>query len=220
MTDFSYTTATKIEEELRATTPASTETNPTLATINSWIIELSAKVNRDSARIWGEATYVDVVDYIGEEMILLENSPIVSITTFKYSPIALGTTGYGFTNTLTEDTDFTSYDDSGRLDLLYTNFKPTEGKKRFEVTYVSGFTQVPRDVEMLTTKLVAQRILNSLISSNVNEGNDGGSISVGSISIVEPASYGVASYTKLGQDIEKMQEDLTKGFGIHRYTNY
>ena len=47
-----------------------------------------------------------------------------------------------------------------------------------------------------------------------------GSVSVGSISIVEPASYGVNSYKTLRTEIDAMKEDLSKQFGVYRYTNY
>jgi len=66
----------------------------------------------------------------------------------------------------------------------------------------------------------AQRILNTSIQKNVMTGNDGGSVSVGSISIVEPASYGVNSYRELSNDIKILKEDILKGFGVFRYNSY
>jgi hypothetical protein len=91
------------------------------------------------------------------------------------------------------------------------------GKKRFKIIYTAGAESTPKVVQKLCTKLVAERVLSSLIFDNVNTGNDGGSISVGSISIVEPASYGVSSYKQLKSDIDKLKEDITGGFGVYRY---
>jgi hypothetical protein len=68
--------------------------------------------------------------------------------------------------------------------------------------------------------MVAERVLNSLISQNVNETNDGGSISVGSISIVEPSSYGVNSYKQLKTDIEELKKSIYGTFGVYRYGSY
>ncbi len=70
---------------------------------------------------------------------------------------------------------------------------------------------------MLSTKMVAQKVLNSLLTGNVNSGNDGGEISVGSIRIVEPGSYGVNSYVKLGETVKELEETIIGKFRVHRY---
>jgi hypothetical protein len=55
------------------------------------------------------------------------------------------------------------------------------------------------------------------LNANINEGNDGGSISVGSISITEPASYGVQNYRRLKDDIATLKKELTERTGVYRY---
>lgn len=64
--------------------------------------------------------------------------------------------------------------------------------------------------------MITHRVLSTLINNNINEGNDGGSISVGSINIVEPESYGVNSYKQLLADIEAGKSKLISGFGVFR----
>lgn len=214
-----YTTADLVKNELRATTDFSATTNPTLDTVNEWIEEESAQIDKDSARIWGSAAYTDVIDYDGREVIELKNSPMISLTSVKYSEYALGTDDYSLTTAKVEDTDFTVDLERSQI-IILPKWSPSPGRKRIEVKYTAGFSTTPKLVQKLATKQVSLRTLNSLINSNVNEGNDGGSISVGSISIVEPASYGVNSYNQLKTDIDSLKEDISKGFGVHRYTNY
>jgi hypothetical protein len=137
-----------------------------------------------------------------------------------YSPYALGTADYALSETKVEDTDFSVDLNKGQIEILWSNWKPAVGTKRIQVTYKAGYVNTPLTVQKLATKMVSQRILNTLIQKNVNEGNDGGSVSVGSISIVEPASYGVNSYKSLKSEIDELKKEVSSGFSMHRYTNY
>lgn len=217
---YSYTTASKIGAELRVSTEFSASTVPTLTTVNEWITEESEQINKDSARVWGSTEYTDVIDYNGEDFITLKHTPIISVSNVLYSEYALGTDSYGLTATKTEDTDYTVDKERGIVRPLFNNWSPKDGLKRISITYTAGYATTPLIVQKLASKKVALRVLNSLIFSNVNEGNDGGSVSVGSISIVEPASYGVNSYKQLQTDIQDLEKDISKNFGVHRYNNY
>ena len=216
---YNYTTADLIKNELRSTTDFSATTNPTVDTVTNWIQEESAQINKDSARNWGETEYTDVVDYNGAETITLVNSPVIAVSSVKYSEYALGTTDYSLTTEKVADTDYTVYADRAEIVIL-PSWSPAEGRKRISVTYTAGFETLPLTIQQLATKMVSLRVLNSLLNNNVNESNDGGSISVGSFCIVEPASYGVNSYQNLKKDIDSLKQDISKGFGMHRYTNY
>lgn len=212
-----YTTTSNVEIELRATESFSTSTNPTLETVTQWIEETDAYIDSLAGRSFERTLRTENCDYNGDEYLVLRNSPIDSIESVQYATYPLGSENYPSYDTLTEDSEFTAYNDQGRIVWNYNVFRPTEGRKRFLVSYYSGSSDIPSDVKMLATKMVAQRVLNSLLNSNVNTSNDGGSVSVGSISIVEPASYGVNSYVKLGDTIEQLKQGIIGKFKVHRY---
>jgi len=218
---YTYTDATSVESELQTTTPFSGSTLPTLSQITSWIEEESAQINQDAGMYFGSTAYTTEIDYNGEETITLKNSPIITVDLFEYNANKLGSSLGTDYKTKTEDTDFTVYEDSGEIAILFDNFSsPQTGRKRFKIAYTAGYTTTPDMIKKLATKMVTLRVLNTLITKNVNEANDGGSISVGSISIVEPASYGVNSYKQLKLDIEELKSSITKGFGVYRYDSY
>jgi hypothetical protein len=54
----------------------------------------------------------------------------------------------------------------------------------------------------------------------LKEKQSGKSISVGSISIVKPTDFGVASYKTLTSTIEDLKKEVIKGPGAFRYINY
>jgi len=211
-----YTNAAYVAEELRAAESFSTSTLPTLETVERWIADTDTYINTLAGRNFESTLYSEVIDYYGEETIPLQHSPLISITDVLYTSSALGTSAYALSNTADSLTDYNSYDNTGDL-IIMNPATFTEGRKSIQVNYTAGYAVIPSDIQMLSTKMVAQRVLNSLINSNVNEGNDGGQISVGSISIVEPASYGVNSYKQLGTTINELQDKIVGEFRVHRH---
>lgn len=216
-----YTTSTYVEEEIRATDSFSTATNPTLATVERWIDESDSYINDLAGRSFESTSYNAELNYDGvSSRIMLENSPIITVDNFLYYTDTLGSASYLTSSVLkTEDTHFTVYEDKGYLDILFEQFQPTLGKKRFNITYTAGYGTIPTSIQMLSTKMTAQRVLNSLLSNNVDQTNTGGSVSVGSISIVEPADVGLGTYKQLGIDIKDLQNVVAGEFNVHRYND-
>jgi len=212
---FTYTTAALVKAELRATLDFSASTVPSLDDINTWIGEASAEINQISGRIYGQTTYTEVFDYNGTDVLVLENAPLITVTNVLYSTSALGTDTYSLSDTKTEDTDYTVYKNEGEIELL-SNWKPAIGKKRISVTYDAGFTSTPLTVQKLATKKVAKRTIDTLMSKDVNEKASGKSVSVGSISIIKPADFGVSQYKTLSDDIGKLEMDLIEGTSLYR----
>jgi hypothetical protein len=214
---YSYTTPALVAAELRSSTPFDYNTYPSLATIQEWIFEDSAYINGIANTIFGSTTVVEYIDYDGSEDLFLDNAPLIGVTTVEYNAYPIGSSLGSSWITKTEDTDYTSYLDRGVVRIL-SNWSPSTGSKRIRVTYASGYEEVPLQVRMLCTKLVTDRVLESLIRQNINERNDGGSVSVGSISIVEPTSYGVNSFKQLKSDIQHLKEEILssrfKGFRL------
>lgn len=209
-----YTTKEAVQEELRATIAFSGSTNPTDTTVDRWIEEYSRVIDDISGTNWGSTQYIEYLDYNAEDRLQLRNSPIISITALEYNDQPLGSTPSW--STMTEGTDFIKYPKYGEL-LLTNLWSPKSGNRNIKVTYYAGYADIPSKISMLCTMMVAHKVLSTLINNNVNEANDGGSVSVGSISIVEPASYGVNSFMKLKDNIDSLKKELITGFSVLRY---
>ena len=210
-----YSDASLVKSELRASEDFSSTTIPTLSEVSNWIEEESAYIDAKANRVFGVEEYSEFIHYDGEAYLFVRHTPLVGITTIKYNTSSNGVTANWVT--LTPEVDFVVDTKRGMVVLLSTTYSYSNGYNKFEITYDSGYETLPLQVQMLTTKRVAQRVLNSLLAQNVNERNDGGSISVGDISIVEPGNYGVGSYKQLGTDINKLEEDIVGGFRVFRY---
>jgi hypothetical protein len=215
MVDYDYCTAAEVQAELQSSTAFSTSTYPSLTTVQQWIYEASDYINNLAGDVFGVTSYTQYVDLNGQEVIQTKHSPIISVTTVEYNVNSLGSTASW--ETRTAETDYVVYEASGEIALVFANFNPSDGRKRLRVTYKAGYLEVPARVGMLCKKLVADRVLSSLLNSNVNEGTDGGSVSVGSISIVEPGAYGVSNYKRLRDDIDKLKAELLQSTGVYRY---
>lgn len=209
---YAYTTHELVQAELQSATAFATSTLPTYDDVDEWIAEESAYINSLANTVFGSTLYSsEMIDYDGEEWLVLENSPIISVTSVYYNNNPLGSSLGSSWTLKTADTDYAVYKDRGMIRILNNNWNPSTGAKRINVTYSAGYADVPREVRKLCTKLVAERVLNTLIQKNVYERADGGSVSVGSVSIVEPSAYGVNSYKQLKADIETLKKDIVDG---------
>lgn len=211
-----YTTATYVEQELQASATFDTSTTPTLETVNRWIDEVDDYIEELAGRSFENTSYSEIIDYDGRLTIPLRHSPLTSVTRVLYTEYPLGSSDYALSNTASASTDYSYTEYNGTL-LITRPSIFLQGPKTIQVDYNAGYATIPSTVQMLATKLVAQRVLNSLLNSNVNTGNDGGEISVGSIKIVEPASYGVNSFKELGNTIKELEQNIIGKFRVHRY---
>ena len=211
-----YATASLVQAELRATTAFSESTNPSLATVTEWIGQTDDYIDSVTGQSWSSTNYVEYFDYEGVPELYPRHTPIVVINSLSYNTVADGEAPIYASKT--ENTDYV-VDDIGRIRINLNKWSPVVGRKKgIKLDYDAGYSTVPARVQMLATKLVTERVLSSLLSSNVEERNAGGSISVGSINIVEPGDYGVGTYKQLKSDIKDLQEQVTNsGFRVHRY---
>lgn len=217
-TAYNYTTPKLVQEELKATDAFTDSTYPSLQAIEIWINEESAIVNRMAGTNFGETQYTEYFDYDGEEVVHLKHAPVITVDTFEYNTESLGNAASWTTRV--EDTDFSTNQDRAELTIIDTNFSPSSGKKRLRITYTAGYEDLPYEVQKLATKLVAKRVLDSVMTKDLNERQSGKSISVGSISIVKPAQFGVNQYKELKTDITDLQAKIVGGTGVHRYGSY
>lgn len=218
---YSYTTADLVQSEIRATTAFASTTIPSLSDVTTWITEESAQINNDIGYNVGQTQYDEYRNYNEDDIFFTKVAPVISVSTLLYNTTTIGSTGYSTGwQEKTENTDFFIELERGEIKPIFSNWQPKDGDRNIRLIYDAGYATTPLDIQKLATKMVALRILNTLIQNNVNERNDGGSISVGSINIVEPDSYGVSSYTKLQEDIRTLKEDVSMNFGVHRYGSY
>lgn len=212
---FEYTTTSLVQAELQSSTAFSSSTIPTDTTVTNWIQEESAYINSLADTVFGTSSVTEYIDYDLGDTLVLEYGPVVSVTQVRYNKNKLGATAGEDWEVKTADTHYTLYSDVGHLKIL-DKWVPKTGLKRIEATYVYGYSSTPLDIQMLATKLVTQRILETLISKNVNERNDGGSVSIGSISIIEPEGYGINSYKQLKADIDELKMNIVENFKVSR----
>ncbi len=213
---YEYTTPALVKSELRATQDFSATTIPTKTTIDTWISEESAYINFKSGQTFGSNSYTEVLDYNGEDRLLLEHAPIISVTSVLYSTSPLGTSTYGLSETQVDGVDYTTYDKSGEIVILPSGWNPSIGRKRIEVTYTAGNETTPLHIQKLATKLIAKRAIDTLMEKDIHEKASGKSISVGSVSIVKPANFGVESYKNLIVDIGQLTKEIVGGTGVYR----
>ena len=218
---YAYTTTALIQAELRATSNFSSTSLPTADQVTTWIAEESAAINDKSGRNWGSTAYSETLDYNGEEILTLTNAPVVSVTSLLYSTAPLGTDTYSLSDTKTEGTHYTTYLEDGEIAIL-PNWSPSIGRKRIQVNYTAGYATTPLQIQKLATKKLAKRVVDTIIQKDINEKKSGKSVSVGSISIVKPADFGVAQYKTLQDEIKGLEEALINGttayrIGGHRY---
>lgn len=210
-----YTTPQLVKAELRASEDFASYTTPSLSDVQEWISEISDEISQLAGRVFTETEYTEVFDYGGDDILLLKNAPVLSIESVKYSPFPLGSPEYSLTQERTEDIDFTLYKEAGEIEIL-PNWKPMPGLKRIEVKYTAGFTQIPRTIQMLATKKVARRVIDTLLSKDINQKQSGKSVSVGSIRIVKPSDFGVTQYRTLNEQITKLEGDVVGGTSLYR----
>jgi hypothetical protein len=215
-----YTSPQLVAAELRATIPFSTSTIPTEENVLTWIDEEMSDIDRIAGKTFNETTYTETLDTDGSDRIQLSISPVITVSTVLYSPYEIGSSGYSLSTVKVEDTDFTVYKDQGELRVISTNWSPEAGNKRVRVIYTAGYETVPSYIQKLCTKKVTKRVIDTLVSKDINEKQSGKSISVGSISITKPSDFGVAHYKALTDDIDKLTEKVVGGTTAFRYVNY
>lgn len=216
-----YTTPELVQAELRASIAFDATTVPSLTDVTTWIDEESNSIDNDVGYTINATQYDETFSFSGEDKIYARVAPIISVDTLYYNTSGIGSSDYSTSwSTKAEGTDFYVTKDRGEIIPIFTNFSPSEREQNIRLIYTAGYVTPPAVYRKLATKMVSSRVLSSLLYNNVNDRNDGGSISVGSISIVEPGNYGVGSYDRLQKDIDALKQQVTSGFGVHRYGNY
>lgn len=213
-----YSTPELVQVELRATEAFSTNTSPTLATINTWIEEESRYVDYLSNNIFS-ATAVSstYVDYDGSGILRFPHAPLASITSVRYNNGTENSAVSWITLEEGYDKDYLSYLDEGEIEFVSgansaNDVTPISGSKKFCLSYYYGVSTVPLTVRKLVTLLVAKRTILSLATSQAN--TEGGSVTVGTISVTDPSNFSTTQIKNMNLEIA----DLTKSLGNNNVT--
>ena len=208
-----YTNEDLVSAELGGFTLSSSST-PSSDDIAIWIGQAKAEIDSRSGETFEPIGVTqELYDWNHDDNILrLKNSNVLSITTFEYNDQNAGETPSWTSKT--EDTDFYLQGDYGEVEFITSNFSPIAGKRRFRVTYTHGQTSVPKDVQMLATKIVAKRVIDSVISSQASVA--GGAVSVGTISVDDASNFSPTVSKQLKAEIDSLFDKIIGSFKTYR----
>jgi hypothetical protein len=212
---YEYTTPELVQAELRAADSFASFTLPSIDAVNEWIEEASEEINHVSGRIYGETEYTEYIDYRGEDRIYLKNAPLIEVETVLYSEAPLGSPEYSLSILKEEGVDYEPYLEEGYLYLL-PSWKPSLGSKRIQIVYTAGYEVIPKTIQQLATKMVAKRVLDTIIEADLNEQKSGKTTAVGPVRITKSSSFGVSQYKVLHTDIDRLKEKIIGGTTAYR----
>lgn len=218
----SYTTADLVRSELKATDAFTSATDPTLAAVSNWIGEESRFIDSVTNSVFSEVTTSsEVHDYDGADVFRFPASPLTEITTVEYNVNSSNTTPSWVTLQSGEGYNYLEYLGEGEIEFISGTsathkLTPSPGRRKLRVTYKKGYTEVPGEIQKLATKLVAKRVIETLINSQAN--TEGGDIQVGTIRVSDPSIFSVNYIKQMKQDIKDYLKDIGQDFTVFRQT--
>jgi len=208
-----YTTIEYVSAQLGGIDINSSST-PSSSDITTWIGEAESEINIRTGNLYSSTLVSSTVyDWENNDNILRVDGNILSVSEFQYSASAAGTAPSWVAKT--EDTDFYVYGEHGEIEFIPSNFKPLEGKKRFNVSYIKGSNTVPGLIQRLATLLVAQRVVQTVVQ-NQAYANSGGEVQVGTIKVGNPSAFSTNSYSAMGSEVDALFEKVVGQNRIHR----
>lgn len=214
-----YTTTTLVSEKLNGVTIASS-TTPSTSTVTGWIEEASNQIELMTGRIWTSTTASSsLLDYDGSGYLRLPNAPVISITTLEYEDKGLGADAANWTS-LTEGrtNDFILYDTDGEI-KFFGDSTPTTGYENVRVTYVYGYATTPLWIQALCTAMVARSYIASVVQGDAKE--QGGSITVGNISISDPSNFSSGFLRQMDAEINMViDKNINQSHAYRPSRNY
>jgi len=213
----SYISPSDVEAEIRAENPFGASTTPTKSEVEQWIEEASDEVRDVADTEFGSETVTDeLYHYYGTNKLAPRNTPLQSVSEVEYNQGDIKDTDW---TTLTEDDEYTVLPNRSQIYFLQS-FYPKEGLKKFRLDYTYGRSSVPAKIQKLVTKMVALRVLDSLLASDVENENAGSDVQVGSIQVKKPADYGVVNYKQLKEQIQQLRDEIKTGSRTYRTNTY
>lgn len=219
-----YTTTANVSAELGGITIDGSST-PTATTVDSWIADAKAEIDERSGTTF-ESTAItssdyEYHDYDGEGYIFTKKFPIISVESVEFETKGLGAPAASWvelTEGRTEDENFIVYKDLGVIKFHSSRLtaQPIVGMQNCRLEYTHGYSSVPANVTRLATLLVAQRYLTTVASKTASE--EGGSVTVGTISVSDPTNYANARLKQYDAEIKQLFADLVGTLKITHHT--
>lgn len=212
-----YTTVARVSAELNGL-EISASTVPSSSSVTQWIQDASAEVDLMTSQVWGsEAVSSEYYDYDGSGIIRLNNAPIISVSEFLTESSGLNAvaTWGSLSEGRTANDSFILYKDEGELQIHGT-IKPKAGYQNLCISYIHGYASIPDSVAALTTKIAAKKVIESVNSGSAT--NEGGTVSVGTITVTDPGNYGNTTVASLDKEIQALAASIgkLKTFRINR----
>ena len=214
-----YTTQAKVLAELGVASSTVTGSSvPSSSDITTWISEAESEIDRVSGRVWEStaitSTDYEYHDYDGSGYIFLKNVPVISIQSIEYETKGVGvvTSANAVWSSLTEgrgtDAHYLLYKDTGVVDFHKNNDNkhPKAGQQNIRVTYTHGQSTVPTYITRLATLIVAERYMKSFV--NASTSREGGSVSVGTISVSDPTNFSINRMMGLQSEKNSLMKSL------------
>jgi len=209
-----YTDASLVKAQLSLAEDISSSTTPSLNDVNNWIEEASAEVDARTGLSFGNELFIDkVFDWEGNDNLLRLPFEIVSVSSLYYNGEAAGEAPVWVPKIV--DSDFFVYGDSGEIEFNLSKFKPLPGRKRFKVSGVKGKSSVPVIIQRLTTLLVANRFIESVIANQAFS-NSGGDVQVGTIKVGNPSTFSVSAVNSNVAEINRLFDKVIGSFKAYR----
>ena len=223
MANNTYTTATLIEGEVRASAAFSTSTSPTLAQVNGWIEEESKEIEINTGMVFAStAISSELNDYRNVDNILrFPKTPLLSVDKIEYNVNSNNVAASWVTLETGNGYNYLEYLDEGEVEFISGNLASNkisinDGKKKLRLSYTYGYTTTPLEIQKLTTLLVARRIINSLLNDQAN--TEGGSIQVGTIRVTDPTNFSVSYIQSMNDNINDLYSSIGQKFRTFRGT--
>ena len=216
----SYTSASLVEAEIRASASFSADSTPTLQQLNNWIDEESRIIELRTGTIFGYTAVTSTYfDYDGAEVFRLPNSPIISMDSFEYNLYSNNTTPSWVTLEEGFDKNFLLYEDEGEVEFISGSssthqVSPKSGRKKFRVGYTYGYEETPLEIQRLASLAVSKRVVMSLLNTQAN--TQGGNIQVGTISVTDPSNYGVGWFTQVNTEMNDIYSSIGQDLKVFR----
>lgn len=210
-----YTYVDLVSDELNSL-EIGTSTSPSINTVKRWIEDADSEINLRTGKIWSSQTATSaVLDYDGTGYIKLPHSPVISISNLWYENHGLGADSENWT-ALTEGrtNDYILYVMDAEIELIAT---VPFGKQNIMVTYTYGYANTPAYITRLATLIVAKRVIMATINKSAQ--GEGGSVTVGNISITDPSNFSAGYVKDLTKEIDSIYDRIgtTRVFVGSRY---
>lgn len=202
-----YTTIARVSAELNGFTLNASST-PSSSDVSQWITDASEQVDLMTETVWGSTTVSsEYYDYDGSGILRLENTPIIAVSSLLWESSGINATATW--GSLTEGrlatNSFIVYKEEGELQF-HGNTKPSAGYQNICVSYTHGYASIPVKVADLTTKIAAQRVIKTIVDGSAT--NEGGTVSVGTISVSDPSNFGNERLRELDNEIKSLSDAI------------